>query len=97
MSSGSQPLISHIPLCLFGPDSIFFNIVPPSVSDPVMNYLLLRFAAETRVLLLLFFHELLYVDIGKTLARQATPDSPECVTIMLLASVLVNLTSEKEG
>lgn len=63
-----------------------------------MNYLLLRFAAETRVLLLLlFFHELLYVDIGKTLARQATPDSPECVTIMLLASVLVNLTSEKEG
>lgn len=97
MSSGYQPLISHIPSCLFGPDSIFFNIVPPSVSDPVMNYLLLRFAAETRVLLLLFFHELLYVDIGKTLARQATPDSPECVTIMLLASVLVNLTSEKEG
>lgn len=97
MSSGSQPLISHIPSCLFGPDSIFFNIVPPSVSDPVMNYLLLRFAAETRVLLLLFFHKLLYVDIGKTLARQATPDSPECVTIMLLASVLVNLTSEKEG
>lgn len=90
-------MISHIPSCLFGPDSIFFNIVPPSVSDPVMNYLLLRFAAETRVLLLLFFHELLYVDIGKTLARQATPDSPECVTIMLLASVLVNLTSEKEG
>lgn len=97
MSSGSQPLISHIPSCLFGPDSIFFNFVPPSVSDPVMNYLLLRCAAETRVLLLLFFHELLYVDIGKTLARQATPDSPECVTIMLLASVLVNLTSEKEG
>lgn len=97
MSSGSQSLISHIPSCLFGPDSIFFNIVPPSVSDPVMNYLLLRCAAETRVLLLLFFHELLYVDIGKTLARQATPDSPECVTIMLLASVLVNLTSEKEG
>lgn len=90
-------MISHIPSCLFGPDSIFFNIVPPSVSDPVMNYLLLRCAAETRVLLLLFFHELLYVDIGKTLARQATPDSPECVTIMLLASVLVNLTSEKEG